>query len=138
MSIRANSRVAQAVEQLGYLVGDLRVGALHLALVALRGIEQQQRVAGRGGVEHHDPIPGGVDRPRERAEHRDLLGARRPQILLQQRAALVIQPGRAGEHLGGVTGGLHGRVDPLDQQAIAVQTAPAPRSGARPGRSSTA
>jgi len=47
-------------------------------VVAQGGVEQQQRVAeaGRGGVEHHEALLRGVDGPRERAEHGDLLGAR--------------------------------------------------------------
>ena len=110
--------VTQAREQLGDLGGHVRVGALHLALVALRGVEQQQRVAGRGGVEHDDALARGVDRPGEGAEHGDLLGARGAQVLFQQRAALLVKAGGGREHLLGVAGGFDRGVDALDDQRI--------------------
>jgi len=67
--------ISQAFEQLRHFRRDGGVGALHLAVVALGGVEEQQRVAGRGGVEHHDPLLLGVHGPRECAEDGDLLGA---------------------------------------------------------------
>ena len=73
-------------------------------------------MAGRGGVEHDDALARRVDGPRERAEHGDLLGARRAQVLFEQRAAFLVEAGRGGEHLLGVAGGLDRRVDALDEQ----------------------
>ena len=40
-------RVAQSREQLADLIWNVRGGALHLSLVALCGVEQEQGVAGR-------------------------------------------------------------------------------------------
>ena len=39
-------RITQPGQQIGDLVGDVGIGALYLAVIALSGIEQQQRVAG--------------------------------------------------------------------------------------------
>ena len=91
---------------------------MHFALVALRGVEQQEGVAGGCGVEHDDPLACRVDRARERAEHGDLLGAWRAQVFFEQRAALLVEADRGREHLFGVAGRFDCGVDALHQQAV--------------------
>src|SRR5271165_3129470 len=84
--------VSKSSEQSPNRLRNIPGGALDLALVALRGVEQEQGVAGRRGIEHDDRIPCRVDSASEGAEHRDLLGAGRAHVLFQQRTAIVIEP----------------------------------------------
>ncbi len=65
--------------------------AQHLAVVRLGCVEQQDGVTGRRGVEHDETVLPLRDRARERAEHRDLLGAGRAQILGEHGAPLLVQ-----------------------------------------------
>ena len=92
--------VLQASEQSPNSLRNLTDGALDLAVVALRGVEQQQCVARRRGIEHDDRVLCRVDCASEGAEHRDLLGARRPQVLFQQRTTVLVELPGAGQHLG--------------------------------------
>ena len=64
-------------------------------MVSLGGIQQQQRVSGRRGVQYHKGVLALGHRAGKGAKHRDFLRARRPQILRQQRptARIKLLPG---------------------------------------------
>ena len=65
---------------------------------------KQQRVPGRGGVDHDVLGAAEAEEPAERAEHGDLGGARRAQILDSQSRCSASS--RAAQLLGGVARGL--------------------------------
>jgi hypothetical protein len=89
--------------------------ASEFAVVGLGGVEQQKRVAGGRGIEHHKTGCAGTDDAGEGAEHRDLLGAGRAQVLFEQGAAFDVE-GRAllAHDLRDVGGGFGGGVDAAD------------------------
>ena len=58
-----------------------------------------------------------IDGAGEGAEHGDLLGARRAEVLGEQRETFLVEAPGVGEDFGAVAGGLGGGVDPLDPQA---------------------
>ena len=78
--------IAQTRQQPPHLLRRLAGRAQHLAVVGLGRVEQQQRVAGRRGVDDDEALLALLDDAREGAEDRDLLGAGRAQVLLEQRA----------------------------------------------------
>ena len=65
----------QAGEQLSDGFGNLAAGVLHLLVVVLRALQQQQRVSGGSGVDDNDLLIGFRDDVGERSEHGDLLSA---------------------------------------------------------------
>ena len=72
--------------------------ARHLPVVGAGRVHQQQRVAGRCGVQHDEGAARLADDAREGVEHRDLLGAGRVQVLQQQRPLCRVELGRLGRH----------------------------------------
>ena len=86
-------RVLETHQGRGDPPGDA-VGVGHgLPVVGACEVEQPECVAAGGGVDDHEPPSGLGEQPGERAEDRQLLGARRPQVLLQQCAALRVEVG---------------------------------------------
>ena len=63
----------------------------YLPVVGLRGVEEEERVPGRRGIEHHESVLPVLDLPRERPEHGDLFGARRAKVFFQEPEPLCIQ-----------------------------------------------
>ncbi len=84
----------------------------HLAVVGLGCVEQEQRVAGRCGVDD-DELPLALgDRFGERPKHGDLFSARAAKILFQQRLALRVEGAARGrQDLFGVAARLELGVD---------------------------
>ena len=84
-------------------------------MIRLRGIQQQQGVTGRRGVEHNKGVFALGHRAGKRAEHGDFLGARRTQIFLQQCAAIGVEIFAGGrQHMLDVVPRLRLRVNPAD------------------------
>ena len=99
-------------------VGEI---ARHLPVIGAGRVHQQQRVARRGGVQHHEGAARLRDDAREGVEDRDLLGAGRAQVLQQQRAPFLVEMGAArGHDLVDVALRLGLRVDAVDAQARQV------------------
>lgn len=74
-----------------------------------------------GVVEDHEAISALGDGVGERAEHGDLLGARRAQVLLEHRERGRLEAGAGGrEHVGAVGRGDGSGIDPGDLQAVDV------------------
>ena len=69
-------RVPQAWQQLPHGLGAPAGLAQHFAVIRLGGVQQQQRVAGRRRIDDHELILTVRDGVGERAEDRDLYGAR--------------------------------------------------------------
>ena len=65
--------------------------ARDFAVIGSCGVQQQQRVAGRRGVHHHEFLARLADDARKGLENRDFLGAWRAQIFFEQRASLSIE-----------------------------------------------
>ena len=86
-------------------------------MVSLAGVEQQQRVPGRRGIEHDERLLAAGNLAGERPEYRDLLGAGRAQIFFEQRSARFIHvaPGRL-HHMSRVGLRLGCRINPPDRQ----------------------
>ena len=63
----------------------------HLAVIGARGVEEEQRVPGRGGVEDHEARSRLGDDPREGHEDRDLLVTGRAEILREQGSPRVVE-----------------------------------------------
>jgi hypothetical protein len=64
-------------------------------VVRLGRVEQEQRVPRGRGVDDDEASLALVDDARERAKDRDLLGARAPQVLFEQRASAASRPAPA-------------------------------------------
>ena len=91
--------------------------AEHLPVIRLGGVEQEERVPGRGGVEHDEAGLAPLHDASEGTKDRDLLSARGPQILFEQGLALLVEVLARGRHdLGRVLGGFLGRVDAAHRQ----------------------
>ena len=78
--------------------------ALQFAVVGLARVQQQERVAGRCGVEDDKAARPVCNFAGEGTKHRDLLRARRAQIFLQQRASGRIHPSALRLHDFGLIG----------------------------------
>ena len=88
-------------------------------MVRLGGVEQQQGMSSRCGVDHDEAVLALVHDPRKGSKHSDLLGARAPQILLEQRAAGSVQVrSRCPQHFGCVSSRLEGGIDPAHSNAV--------------------
>ena len=92
--------------------GTLRWVRCDLAVVGVRGVEQQQRVAGRRRIDDDEPSVASGHVPGEGAEDGDLLGAGRAEILGEQRAPLRVEVRAGRRHdLLAVALGLDDRID---------------------------
>lgn len=58
-------RVLQARQQQADRIGHIALGAHHLPVIGLGGVEQQDGVAGRCGVEHHETVTPCILQPFE-------------------------------------------------------------------------
>ena len=108
--------------QLHHGGGEVHPLAPHLAgnfpVIGTGRIEQQQGVAGRRRIHHHEALARLANDPREGLKHGDLFGTGGTQIFFQQSAPLGIQTRPlGGQHLSPVTLGLGVGIDTADLQA---------------------
>ena len=95
-------------------VADL---ARDFAVIGSRRVQQQQGVAGRRGVHHHEFLARLADDARESLKDGDFLGAGRAQIFFEQRAALRVElRALRRQHLLTVALGFGVRVDAAHRQ----------------------
>ncbi len=94
-----------------------------LAMVGTGGVEEQQCVPGRCGVDDDECVSRFADDAGERLElqleHRDFLGAGRAKLFGEHRAALLVEHGAlGGQHMIAVGAGRFDRVDARHPQVF--------------------
>lgn len=74
---------------------EMQVLAAHLAgdlaVIGPACVEEQQRMAGRRGIHHHEPLAGLADDPGKRLKDGNFLGAGRTQIFLEEGTPLGVE-----------------------------------------------
>src|SRR5688500_3607859 len=80
----AEDRIAKAGQELADGIRHRALRARHLAVIRLGGVEQQERVTRGRGVQNDESAFAFGDGTGESTEDRDLLGAWRTEIFLQQ------------------------------------------------------
>ena len=105
------------------------------AVIGSRGVEQQQGVAGRRGVHHHEFFARLANDAREGLENRDFLGAGRTQIFFEQRAALGVElRALCRQYLPTIAFGFGVRVDAADREICSASHAAFRRDARRDRR----
>ena len=87
-------------------------------MIRFSGIEKKQGVPRGSRVYDHEAVLAFINCSRERPEDRDLFGARRAQLLCEQRSTFFIETAsRACEDFPGVCSGFRLRIRPHSPRA---------------------